>query len=198
MSSGPNFATLELLLGFGDNVFTLGIDDGSGGFTDVFTFEAGDEIDFEFDPRLQIDGGISRFRVTGIELDANVDPDNPLGFPTVLSFVEDGKVTFSQIPQVEFVNADPLADDDAGSTDEDTILNVAAAGLLANDLDPDPENTSLSVTAVNGNAAIVGVSTSLASGALLRVNADGSYRYDPNGAFESLGANAEGARSLAR
>ena len=39
---------------------------------------------------------------------------------------------------------------------------------------------------VNGSAASVGTQITLASGALLTVNADGSYSYDPNGQFDAL------------
>ena len=44
----------------------------------------------------------------------------------------------------------------------------------------------LTVTEVNGVGADVGNPVLLASGALVTLNADGSYTYDPNGAFESL------------
>ena len=44
----------------------------------------------------------------------------------------------------------------------------------------------LSVTEVNGMSADVGNPTGLLSGALLTLNDDGSYDYDPNGAFENL------------
>jgi len=38
----------------------------------------------------------------------------------------------------------------------------------------------------SGNAVPLGTATLLPSGALLTVNADGTFRYDPNGAFQSL------------
>ena len=44
----------------------------------------------------------------------------------------------------------------------------------------------LSVSAVNGVAANVGVQFALGSGALLTMNADGSYSYNPNGQFNDL------------
>jgi VCBS repeat-containing protein len=47
---------------------------------------------------------------------------------------------------------------------------------------------TLRVAEVNGKEANVGKQITLDSGALLTVNADGSYTYDPNGKFESLGA----------
>ena len=82
-------------------------------------------------------------------------------------------------------NDGPTAVDDADATDEDNPLVVAAAGVLANDTDPDVGD-SKTVTEVNGVAANVGTQLALASGALLTVGADGNYQYDPNGRFEAL------------
>jgi VCBS repeat-containing protein len=47
---------------------------------------------------------------------------------------------------------------------------------------------TLVVSAIEGNAAAVGAVYALASGALVTLNADGSFTYDPNGQFEALGA----------
>ena len=76
------------------------------------------------------------------------------------------------------VNDAPTAVADVGTTNEDTILNVAASGVLANDTDPDTGDV-LVVSAVNGVGASVGNTIALASGALLQVNADGSYSTTP-------------------
>ncbi|MEL6105773.1 MAG: choice-of-anchor Q domain-containing protein [Planctomycetota bacterium] len=129
VSSGPLFATLEILPGFGDDRFTLGIDDGAGDFVDVLDFVAGELIDFEFDPRLQAAGGLDRFRITGIELDANVDPADPLGFPTVLSFVDDGTVTFTQVPITEFVGFELSSDQDELSVSDDGFVSLEGSVL---------------------------------------------------------------------
>ncbi len=91
------------------------------------------------------------------------------------------------------VNDVPIAADDNDanihSTNEDTPLSVSAAsGLLSNDIDVDALDV-LSVSEVNGSASNVGTQIILASGALLTVNADGSYDYNPNGKFESLAVN---------
>jgi VCBS repeat-containing protein len=59
--------------------------------------------------------------------------------------------------------------------------------VLTNDL-----NGANTVTAVNGQAINVGQQITLASGALLTLNANGTYAYDPNGAFLLVGA-ASGA-----
>lgn len=77
----------------------------------------------------------------------------------------------------------------AYTTAENAVLTVPAGSadtLLANDADPDGDSFTLS--AVNGQPAAVGQTITLASGALLTVNADGSFSYDPNGAWDSLDA----------
>jgi len=68
------------------------------------------------------------------------------------------------------VNDGPIAVADAYSTDEDTTLTVAAAGLLANDSDVDGD--SLAAALVAGPAS-----------GTLTVNADGSFSYTPNANF---------------
>src|SRR5205085_6005456 len=68
---------------------------------------------------------------------------------------------------------------------EDQILLVAAPGVLANDTDVDAGDTK-TVVAVNAQSAAVGTPIALASGAVLTVQADGSYRYDPHGKFAYL------------
>jgi VCBS repeat-containing protein len=79
----------------------------------------------------------------------------------------------------------PTAQDDALTTDEETSISDGAPGVLGNDSPSD-----LSVSAVNGAGADVGSQITLSSGALLTLNADGSYDYAPNGAFEDLDENA--------
>ena len=74
----------------------------------------------------------------------------------------------------------PTATDDALTTDEDTPRAAESPGLLENDTP-----TDLDVTAVNGSES-PGTQITLASGALLTVDPDGSYDYAPNGAFEAL------------
>lgn len=71
-------------------------------------------------------------------------------------------------------------DDDAGRIAED---GAASGSVLGNDSDVDRLDT-LSVSAVNGQEA--GSVVTLASGATVVMNADGSYTYDTNGAFDAL------------
>ncbi len=77
---------------------------------------------------------------------------------------------------VSSVNSDPVAVDDSGTTAEDTVLNVAAPGVLSNDTDGDSDPLSVtgSTDPPHGTAA---------------VNADGSFTYTPD-------ANYHGADSF--
>jgi VCBS repeat-containing protein len=59
--------------------------------------------------------------------------------------------------------------------------------VLANDTNTLTGGT-LTVSTVNGSAANVGTQIQLASGALLTINADGSYTYNPNHAFDWIPA----------
>ena len=83
------------------------------------------------------------------------------------------------------------AQNDTATTDEDTPISIpvgvgaAGNGVLNNDTDL-ISPTALTVTEVNGVSASVGNEITLSSGALLTLNADGSYDYDPNGQFEGL------------
>jgi VCBS repeat-containing protein len=82
-------------------------------------------------------------------------------------------------------NNAPIAENDTADTDEDTAITIAVAeGILANDSDPDGDPRN--ITQVNGTVFSDGDSITLDSGAILTLNADGSYAYNPNGQFEDL------------
>ena len=68
---------------------------------------------------------------------------------------------------VEAANTAPVAVDDGYSTPQDTVLNVAASGVLGNDTDADGDP----LTAV--------LDTDVTSGTLT-LNADGSFAYTPD------------------
>ena len=104
--------------------------------------------------------------------------DNTMEF---LSF-DDQILSFQNIVDGLGSITPPVANDDAYSTDEGTVLT--AASILANDTDADGD--PLTVATVNGATANVGGQINLASGALITVNADGTFDYDPNGAFDGL------------
>jgi VCBS repeat-containing protein len=69
------------------------------------------------------------------------------------------------------LNEAPVAVDDAYATDEDTVLTVAAPGVLANDTDINPDSF-LTAILVSGPA-----------NGTLTLNADGSFTYTPNANF---------------
>ena len=78
---------------------------------------------------------------------------------------------------------------------EDGALSVAAAGgVLPNDFDADGD--ALTVVEVNGAGSAVGNQVTLPSGALLTLNADGSFDYDVNGGFDDLAAGATGTETF--
>ncbi|WP_299324189.1 Ig-like domain-containing protein [Parasphingopyxis sp.] len=126
--------------------------------------------------------------------------DNGAAYASFAFQVSDGKassaantLTFDVTP----VDDPAIAIDDSFTTDEATVLaggNVFAANPATADSDID---SGLTVTAVNGNTANVGVQIALTSGALLTLNANGTFTYDPNGAFDTLPGPASGASNLA-
>jgi Ca2+-binding RTX toxin-like protein len=96
------------------------------------------------------------------------------------------------------VNRTAAARGDRFETEENVILGPGRS-LFAdngNGADTDPNRASPVVVQVNGSAANVGQTITLASGALLRVNADGTFSYDPNGAFDHLADRNSGASNI--
>lgn len=75
------------------------------------------------------------------------------------------------------VNDAPIAGNDSNQTDENTVVS---GNVLLNDSDIDRLDT-ISVTGISE-----GTPVELASGALITFYADGSYDYDPNGAYDYL------------
>ena len=133
VQSGPKFATLELPPGYGDNLFSAIFVDGNGDSISV-PFSAGQELDFEFglvegvSVFEGVNGGVTSFRIEGIELSAEVDATSGTAFLTILSFATGGVVNFTQTPISVFV-----AIDDSTATEENSIATVAAPGVLSND-----------------------------------------------------------------
>ena len=88
---------------------------------------------------------------------------------------------------VNALNDAPVAVDDAVMTDEDTIL-INGDVLAANPTtaDSDVEMDVLTITAVNGIAGNVENTISIGAGGLLTVGAGGTFKFNPNGQYESL------------
>ena len=113
---------------------------------------------------------------------------------------EDGSVPAASTFNFTVNNVDDpgVANDDLFVTDEATALvagNVFANNGFGADSDPD---SVLAVTKINGVSGVVGTQVTLASGALLTLNANGTFDYDPNGAFDDLPDSASGAINLLR
>ena len=110
----------------------------------------------------------------------NANYNGPDSFTYIVTDAASGESSTQTVTiAVDPANDAPVANDDVGSTDEDTPLVVSAAlGVLSNDTDA--EGDSLMVTMVNGSSSDVGTAITLPSGATLTLNADGSYSYDPS------------------
>ena len=133
-----------------------------------------------------IDAGANVLVPGGITTDANGDA-RIVGGTVDIGAVEAG------------TNRPPVANNDAvGPVNENVVLNGASSVFADNGsgADNDPEGDPFFVTEVEGNAANVGVQFALASGALLLVNADGTFSYDPNGTQDALPDPASGASNL--
>ncbi|MGB0903299.1 MAG: beta strand repeat-containing protein, partial [Mangrovicoccus sp.] len=93
---------------------------------------------------------------------------------------------------VQGVNDMPVAVDDQGQGYEDeTVLG----NVLTNDSDPDI-GTTLRASELNGDNSVLGAPQLIGSGALVTLNPNGSYSYDPNGAFDYLAAGVTATDSF--
>lgn len=100
--TGNLIAEITLPFGFGDDQYLLQWPDGLGGWNDV-DVQAGQTYSFLG----HMPSGASHFRVLGIEPAEGIDPLDPLGFPTLLRFVNplaDWKVQMTAIPDRVYVD----------------------------------------------------------------------------------------------
>ena len=94
---------------------------------------------------------------------------------------------------VTAVDSPPIAENDKVSTSEDLVYNGSVFIDNGNGFDRDPDGDPIFVTSVNGASSDVGKTIVLNSGALLKLNADGSFSYDPNGVFDAMPSPDSGA-----
>ena len=120
---------------------------------------------------------------------------------TLTWFVSDGTAVTTATTTLDIVaHDDPaVAEPDAVATTENTLIRArAVAGNLFNNNgfgpDSDPDGGTFAVTAVS--VGTVGTPITLPSGALLIVNADGTFNYDPNHKFDYLPTPGSGASNL--
>ncbi|NEU82036.1 Ig-like domain-containing protein [Nostoc sp. UIC 10630] len=88
-------------------------------------------------------------------------------------------------------NIVPVANNDTASTNEDTAVTV---NVLGNDRDANGD--TLRITQVNGQAVAVGPPITLASGALVTLNTNGTLSFNPNGKYNSLAQGATATQSF--
>ena len=137
-------------------------------------------------------------RSVGFSSDSH-DPTNGGHTARSISFqVSDGAVSSSAVTStvtITPIDDPPAAHNDAFGLTEATAIG-AGLSLFADNgsgADNDPDGPALQISAVNGQSGVVGTQIALASGALLTVNADGTFAYNPNHAFDTLPAPGSGA-----
>ena len=86
---------------------------------------------------------------------------------------------------VEFFNTPVSAADALASTPEDAATSGTVVGPNITDNPDDDDSGTITVSAVGGNPANVGVDQ-MVDGATINIAANGDFTFDPNGAFEAL------------
>ena len=111
------------------------------------------------------------------------------GLSYTVSDGQGGTATTALLMWVRGTNDPPEASDDFSATDKDSVLTASADALLLNDYDIDNAADTLSITAVSSATANVGTATRGSHGGQFTVNADGSWRFDPDGDFDDLASS---------
>jgi VCBS repeat-containing protein len=181
--------SLADLDGDGDLDLVTGMGEGS-----IIVFEnQGDAhtLDFVGDPGSYFDTGL-RFGFQPLAIDLNGD-----GQVDIAEGEQDGSVSFFlNQPNQPFALAMIDGVDDPADIEDDAVSHsangVLTGNVFSNDRDPD---SILTLVAINGGSADIGSGNPivLPSGALLTVYSNGSYSYDANHLFDTLGAAGSGA-----
>jgi Ca2+-binding RTX toxin-like protein len=117
----------------------------------------------------------------------------------VIGFGDSGGNTPGASQSVQARLFSPLgfdARDDAVIASEAAALAGSVFADNGSGADAAPAAGNLMVSEVNGSAANVGRTITLASGALLTLNADGTFSYDPNHVFDALAAYDSGGSNV--
>ncbi|MDB9528038.1 Ig-like domain-containing protein, partial [Oscillatoria sp. CS-180] len=140
--------------------------------------------------------GLSIDPTTGVISGVVIGNASQTGPYTVKITATDGKTPTTGTFLWSVTNPSPIAVDDVLSIDENTVLIGNVIGTNPSVSDSDPDGDPLSVLLVNGQAADVGNQITLASGALLTLNSDGTFSYDQNGQFANLNNGETGTDSF--
>jgi VCBS repeat-containing protein len=195
-SANPGLAEIDTLVGGeGTDLFVLG-DAAWVGYDDKNpstngTSDYANIVDFNpNDDKIQLQGPQSKYILSVLGSDTRLlidEPDNEADeLIAIVQGVDNLNLDSNYFDFVQPVNNPPVAENDAVTTNEDTAISGNVLNDNGTGIDSDPNCDTLILTAVNGNTANVGTQIPLASGALLTVNGNGIFDYNPNGQFESL------------
>jgi len=90
-AGNPNFASVKLPTGIGDNLFDLFLWNGTSFYDSGINLTGGSQYFFGV-------GGVDRFSIRGIETSAGLDPENVTAFITGLTFSSAGSFTGTMTP----------------------------------------------------------------------------------------------------
>ncbi|MCP5082216.1 MAG: tandem-95 repeat protein, partial [Alphaproteobacteria bacterium] len=138
------------------------------------------------DPNFEIVNGNELVLKTGAALDYEADPSHAVTVDVTVTDSDGASYVETFTINLNDVNDPVIAQDDLVTTDEDNAFNGDVLLDNGNGADFDQDGDTITITEINGSSANVGTQIALGSGALLTLNSDGTFDYDPNGQFESL------------
>ncbi|MFP3542070.1 Ig-like domain-containing protein [Rhizobium sp. SIMBA_035] len=177
----------------GDGIDTDGNGDGDGDGRDIpdqtsvdaTTVSTVSVSGYFFD----VDGDVLTYSVTGLPAGLSIDPSTGLisgtlpnnashtsPYIVVVTATDPSGLSTTQTFTWTVTNPAPIANDDAATVAEDTVLT---GGVLANDSDPDGDTFIVTQFAFGGRTYLAGRTATLAGVGSLVINTDGSYTFTP-------------------